>query len=286
MTVIWAWADLGNHALQNYNIKQYWLIMSVLSVKKFNPEWKRVFVVDNITSEYIKSKKWDSLWDEIRIVDFHNTEYGDLYNIKIYSWPKLYSYGLIDDDILILDTDIVFLKEFDIPDRTKMCGQFYNYIHFTKQNSTTPQEKMTSLRNNWCKVERVFKKFEFYNICSDYIFEQSDICLVGAPIYVPRGLGKIVQQEVLEHIIECETLGGRTTFNIVKDVFFAIEEEYPIAHVGKKYAGLCCISRKGYRHGFCGSCKLNLEEGFEKPEKILGMPVFDLYIKNKDLNIN
>ena len=56
MTVVWSWADLGDHVLEKHNVKQYWLILSVLSVRKFNPEWRRVFVVDKETYDFINSK--------------------------------------------------------------------------------------------------------------------------------------------------------------------------------------------------------------------------------------
>ena len=139
MTCVWAWADLGNHALQTYNIRQYWLIMSVLSIKKFNPEYKRVFFVDEATYNFLYSKNWICLWDEVKIIDFTNTEYGNLYNIQLYSWPKIYSYGLVDDDILMLDIDIVFMDKFNIIDKNSSSISLGKKVDFNLLISSIPK---------------------------------------------------------------------------------------------------------------------------------------------------
>lgn len=279
MTVVWAWADLGNHDLQTYNIKQYWLIMSVLSVKKFNPEWKRVFFVDQITYNFLEHKGWIDFWDKVNVIDFHNTEYGDLYNIKIYSWPKIYSYGLVDDDLLILDTDIVFIKKFEIPDRTKMCGQFYDYHHNMKNNYG--DKKSFNFRRVWKnEMQKNIKELDKYDIALNYRMTDESICLVGSPIYVPKTINKCVAKELLEHIIEVETRGGLYPHKLIGECFYAIEEEYPIAAVGKTHVGLYPLNKNMYKHGYCNSCKMNIDNGFKTPEKILNIPVFDMYIKN------
>lgn len=276
MTVVWAWADLGNHDLQNYNIKQYWLIMSVLSVKKFNPEWKRVFFVDQVTYNFLSNKNWISLWDEVNVIDFTNTEYGNLYDIKIYSWPKIYSYKLVDDDILILDTDIVFVKKFVIPDTTKMCGQFYNYCYNIKNNY---DDKITfNFRKIWkTEMLKTIAELDRYDIALNYRMTDESICLIGSPIYVPKGLGKYIANELLEHIHEVETRGGLCEHKLIGPMFYAIEEEYPIASIGKRCVGLYPLNKNMYKHGFCGSCKINIDHGFKIPESIIGIPIFDTY---------
>lgn len=278
MTVVWAWAELGDNVLQNYNIRQYWLIMSVLSVKKFNPDWKRVFVVDKSTYEFILNKGWINLWDEVIVENFSDTEFGNLYDIKIYSWPKIYSYGLIDDDILILDVDIVFLKPFVIPERDKMCGQFYNFYHFCHNHADSPS---FSLRDNWKHVCKAFELMDKYDIGLNYRFEQDDIILIGSPIYVPKDIGKYIQTEVINHIKELETLGfSKQEYRLInRNCFWVIEEEYPIAEIGKRCKGLACLNRNLYRHGFTNSANFNINKGYEKPEKLLEIPVFELYIK-------
>lgn len=280
MTVVWAWADLGNHDLQTYNIKQYWLIMSVLSVRKFNPEWKRVFFVDQETYNFLDEKKWTHLWDEVNVIDFSDTEYGNLYDIKIYSWPKIYSYGLVDDDILILDTDIVFVKKFEIPDRSKMCGHYYDYIHNLKNNY---DDKGTfNFRYVWKnEMINVLNELDRYDISLNYRPTEESICLIGSPIYVPKGLGKYISKEVLEHIHEVETRGGLFSHELIGPTYYCIEEEYPIAAIGKRCVGLCSLNKNMYKHGFCYKCKVDTDHGFKIPETILDIPVYDMYIKEK-----
>lgn len=277
MTAVWAWADLGDNCLQQYNIRQYWLLMSVLSVKKFNPDWKRVFIVDQITYDFIVSRSWQILWDEIKVINFKNTEYGDLTKISIYSWPKIYSYGLIDDDMLVMDIDIVFLKPFEIPDRNKVCGQYYNFMNYITNRADEPAFNM---RGHWPAVIRAFKFMDKYNLGLNYRFEQDTVILVGSPIYIPKGLGKYIQTEVLEHIIEVETLDNRYDNKLISgDVFWAIEEEYPITEICKRCKGICCLNRNLYRHGFTNSCYWNIDSGFPKPEALLEIPVYEKYLK-------
>ena len=43
MTVVWSWADLGDHVLEKHNVKQYWLILLVLSFRKFNSRYRYSF---------------------------------------------------------------------------------------------------------------------------------------------------------------------------------------------------------------------------------------------------
>ena len=196
MTVVWTWADLGDHALEKHNVKQYWLVSSVLSVKKFNPEWRRVFFVDKETYDFIDSKNLIFLWDEVRVIDFKNTEYGNLYNLKLYSWSKIYTYGLIDDDILVLDVDTVFKQKFIIPDTNKVCGPFYNFKETFYFNDFEPHN--------------VKKKYKFVKYCQyflknkgiDYVeLSDMDVCITGSPVYVPKGLGSIFQKEILDNFI-------------------------------------------------------------------------------------
>ena len=276
MTVIWAWADLGNHSLQNFNIRQYLLIASVLSVKKFNPEWKRVFVVDNITYEFIKTKGWIDLWDEIKITNFHNTEYGNLYNINIYSWPKIYSYGVInDDDILILDIDIVFLKKFEIPDKTKVCGHFYDFNHYIKQSL---DKKALTIRNLWIYADECQKYLEYIGY-NEYIFKQDSICLTGAPVYIPKGLGKYISNELINHIINIEKIhNNEFKYNLSK-VFYAIEEEYPLAKISKACKGICCFDKSMYKHSYINNACFSITSGLKKAEELLGIQIYEKYIK-------
>lgn len=275
MTVLWSWADLGNHSLQLYTIKQYWLLMSVLSVKKFNPEWKRVIVLDNNTAEFLKDKSWDKLWDEVKVVDFSNTEFGDLNNIHIYSWPKLYSYGLIDDDMLILDVDIVFLKRFEIPDRGKICGKPYNHSHFFKS-----KKKPMSLREKWFFIDCV-QKMLYNNDVIDEQFEQDSVCLLGAPVYCPKRYGKDLQKFLIDHVTNVESY-----FNGIcpYDTFQSIEEERPLMEFAKQNGGVDFLDDTMYRHGFIYMAHYNLKKGFDAAEEILGIKVFDTYFNDEQIN--
>jgi hypothetical protein len=275
MTVLWSWADLGNHSLQLYTIKQYWLLMSVLSVKKFNPEWKRVIVLDNITADFLKEKSWDELWDEVKVVDFSNTEFGDLNNIHIYSWPKLYSYGLIDDDVLVLDVDIVFLKKFEIPDRDIICGKPYNHSHFFKA-----KKKAISLRHKWHFIDYV-QNLLYNNDIIDERFEQDSVCLLGAPIYCPQKYAKDLQEYLITHVNNVES-----HFNSVcpYDTFQSIEEERPLMEFAKKTGGVGFLDDTMYRHGLIYAAHYNLEKGFDVAEDILGIKVFDTYFGDERTN--
>jgi hypothetical protein len=275
MTVVWSWADLGDHALEKHNVKQYWLISSVLSVRKFNPEWKCVFFVDEVTYNFINSKDLISLWDEVRVVDFKNTEYGNLYNLKLYSWPKIYTYGLIDDDILVLDVDTVFKQKFIIPDVNKVCGPFYNFTETFYFNNFEPHN--------------VKKKYKFVKYCQyflkntgiDYVeLSDMDVCITGSPVYVPKGLGDIFQKEILDNFIKLENIDDQYFQLNLSEVRFALEEEYPIAYLGKQYCDICNIDSYQYFHRFTSNFNYSIIEGLSEVEEILEIPVFDKYIKN------
>jgi hypothetical protein len=270
MTVVWAWADLGNHDLQTYNIKQYWLIMSVLSVRKFNPEWKRVFFVDQETYNFLDDKKWTHLWDEVNVIDFSNTEYGNLYDIKIYSWPKIYSYGLVDDDILILDTDIVFVKKFEIPDRSKICG--YTYNHFDDISSTP---KPYNLQYKWPNININQHVLHINGVISDLMHQKSN-CFLGAPIYCPKQYTKDIQKYLLNHIHNVEKFFGGICPN---DTYQSIEEEFPLYTFAKNTTGVEIIDEKQYKHGYTYSANFNIETGYNKPENLLEIPIFKTYFQ-------
>lgn len=271
MTVVWSWANLGNNVLQQYNIKQYWLLLSVLSVAKFNPDWKKVFVTDTDTYNFLVNREWDVLWDEIKVIDFSNTEYGNLYNINIYSWPKLYSYGLIDDDMLIMDIDVVFVKPFQIKDLGKISGRTYNHYHHLKWSNTVSG----NLRHKWDAIDFV-QKYLYDNYYCDNMMNQDSICFHGAPVYVPKKYGKQVQQELLEHVLRVESCYNNITPD---ETFYAIEEEYPLACIAKKYTGYGFIDIQYYKHGFIFPAQRNIEKGFDAPEKLIGINVFDKYLK-------
>ena len=272
MTCVWAWADLGNHTLQFFNIRQYWLIMSVLSVKKFNPNWKRVFFVDKQTYDFLNSKKWIYLWDEVNIVDFKNTEYGNLYDISIYSWPKIYSYGLLDDDILIMDVDIVFVKKMGITDFKKIGGNLYN--HMDDFISDYNSDGYSNLSHKWDYIDLVQSKI----IDGDYEkLKPTSICIIGSPIYCPKHLNKKVQQ-ILNHIIRVENIyGGLLPF----DTYQALEEEYPIAQIAVDNGGFWQIDTSCYKHGYISEAFFDIHNGYDEPERLLNEPVFKKYIINE-----
>lgn len=276
MTVVWSWADLGDHVLNQYDIKQFYLISSVLSVKKFNPEWKRVFFVDEETYDFIDSIGLVSLWDEVKIIDFKNTEYGNLYELKLYSWPKIYTYGLIDDDILVLDIDVVFKQKFIIPDKNKVCGQFYNFSQTFNVNGVD---------------KYVIKKFKFVKYCQCFFkksdidypeISKDDICITGSPVYIPKGLGVIFQKEIINTFYKLENIADSHFQLNLSEVSWALEEEFPIAYFGKKYRGICCIDRKQYLHGFITTFTFPHIEKQMEIEKLLEISVYDDYIKNQD----
>ena len=276
MTVVWSWADLGDHVLEKHNVKQYWLILSVLSVRKFNPEWRRVFVVDKETYDFINSKNLISLWDEVKIIDFKNTEYGNLYNLKLYAWPKIYSYGVVDDDILILDIDIVFKQKFIIPDKNKVCGQFYNF----SQSFYLSDEKEHDIKNN----------FKFVKYCQYFLksigiefkeLSDSDTCITGSPVYIPKGLGSIFQKEILNNFYKLENIDNPFYQLNLFEVRWVLEEEYPIAYLGEQYGGICCIDKDIYFHRFTSNFNYSIIEGVSTIEDILEIPVFEEYIKYK-----
>lgn len=270
MTVIWSWADLGDNSLQQYNIKQYWMLLSVLSVKKFNPGWKRVFVVDEQTSIFLKERGWDILWDEIKMVDFSDTEYGNLYNIHIYSWPKIYSYGLVDDDVLILDIDIMFLKEFIIPDTNKVIGKIYNHCH-----SFYAKTMKTNLGGKWYDIDTV--QTELYNNdIIEYKMDSDTICYQGSPIYCPRRYTKMLQGYLIEHIQEVESYyNGLCPL----DTYQSIEEEFPLSQFARTYTGIVSFDNKCFRHGYVYDAVFDVSDGFSKAEEILNIPVFEKYLK-------
>lgn len=271
MTVVWSWVDLGDHCFQNYNVKQYWLLLSVLSVQKFNPKWKRVFVCDEITSNFIKDKGWWKLWDDIKVVDFKNTEYGDLNKINIYSWPKLYAYGLFDDDILMLDIDIVFIKRFIIPNRNIICGKSYNHYDDFKVNNFK-----CNLGDKWENTEDV-QKYLNTKIDIPRIYQNSS-CLQGSPIYCPKHLTKPLQEYLISNVLRIEGCFDppQVTPNLT---FYALEEEFPLAYFAKLNGGFCEINIEQYKHGYIYLNKHNLSCGYRTPEKILGIKVYEKYIK-------
>lgn len=263
MTVVWAWANLGDNTLKKHNIKQYWLLLSVLSVKVFNPEWKRVFVVDKDTYDFLVERKWDILWDEIKVIDFKHTEFGNLYDIKLYSWPKLYSYGLIDDDMLILDVDCVFVKPFVIPDKEKISGVTYNHkdtIWYWGDN--------INLSYKWPYIKEVANVLNIN-------MRQDSICFQGAPIYVPKGFGKQIQTTLIKNIKKCESVFGGMTPN---DTFYAIEEEFPLAEIAVRETGVGYLDTTCFKHGFIYKANRNIIRGFITPERILGINVFEKYL--------
>lgn len=270
MTVVWAWADLGDNALQKYSIKQYWLITSVLSVTKFNPDWKKVFVVDQITYDFLEEKGWTTLWDEILIQDFSNTEFGNLYNIKIYSWPKLYSYFLIDDDILVLDIDVVFIKPFEIPDKNMMCGILYNH----KNDFVHKIGGISNLSYKWSFIDEVQKTLERQNIELDFIFSNTDLCVVGSPVYVPKHFNKCVTPIIIKHIQNIENYYCNVTPN---DTYQSIEEEFPLAKIGINNGGLKEIKIGTFMHGFINNSKYTISTGLKFIEKLLGIDIYNKY---------
>jgi hypothetical protein len=271
MTVVWAWSDLGNHTFQKHNIKQYWLLMSVVSVKKFNPDWKRVFLTDEITATFIEERGWTNLWDEVIVKDFTNTEYGNLYDIKIYSWPKLYSYGIVDDDILVLDIDIVFTSPFVIDNPSQISGAIYN--HYDDFLIKTAE---SNLRWKWNDIDCIQKEL-YKNGVIDDMMEQKTMCYIGAPIYCPRKYTKALQSYILNHIQKVEKYYGDVAPN---GTFYSIEEEFPLSQFARNNTGMGIIDRKYYRHGYVYEAKYDLTDGFEKAELILGESVFEKYLKN------
>lgn len=275
MTAVWSWADLGDHSLQKYNIRQYWLLMSVLSVNKFNPTWKRLFIVDQITYDFIKSRNWDTLWDEIKIIDFKNTEYGNLYNINIYSWPKIYSYGLIDDDVIVIDIDIVFIDTCKIIDHNKIGGKFYDHINDFNINYVGPMANLSYKEDILTHIQNHIKHVEGFNILN-----MNDICLVGSPIYCPKHLRKKVQN-ILRYIIDVEKIFGGL---VPDDCHCELEEEWPIAKIGHDNGGLWQIDDTTYRHGYTSQAYETIYEGFSKPESIIGENIFEKYIKIHECN--
>lgn len=270
MTCVWAWADLGNHALQTYNIRQYWLIMSVLSIKKFNPEYKRVFFVDEVTYNFLYLKNWICLWDEVNIIDFTNTEYGNLYNIQLYSWPKIYSYGLVDDDILMLDIDIVFMNKFNIIDKNRIGGKLYDHINDFLVNCTPP---VANLSYKWEQLENIQDNIIYQDTFRK--LTQSDQCIVGAPIYCPKKLNKKIQS-IINHIIYVENIYGGLLPN---DTHCELEEEWLIAQIGHNNGGIWEIDDSKYKHGYTSQASYNINNGWEAPENILNEQVFEKYIK-------
>ena len=275
MTTIWAWADLGDNCLEKYNIKQYWLLMSVLSVKKFNPEFKRIFFVDKKTYSFLNERKWVELWDEVKIIDYADTEYGNLYNNHIYAWPKIYSYGLIDDDIIILDIDIVFTKPFVIHDLNKIHGKVYNHVNYFSVKNTK-----THIRHKWPYIDMIQNQLYDDDII-DNKMEQDTICLQGSPIYCPRKYTKILRDYLMDNIQNVETyFNGLAPF----DTFQSIEEEFPLSQFARMNGGIGILDTNMYRHGYTYMGKFNITEGFEKPEKILGINVYDDYLKKYEQN--
>lgn len=269
MTVVWSWVDLGDHTLQRYNIKQYWLLMSVLSVQKFNPEWKRVFVVDKQTSDFLNKKGWSDLWDDIKVVDFHETEYGDLYNIQLYSWPKIYSYGLIDDDVLILDIDIVFLRNFTIPDTSKVIGRLYNHHH-----SFVTKTSKANLSYKWNDINDT-QTILYENEIIEDLMEPDTICYQGAPIFCPKEYTKLLQSYLIEHIRDVESFFNGLSSN---ETYQAIEEEFPLSQFARKYTGICGFNNRDFRHGYIYNANTNIDCGFHSAETIIGIPIFEKYL--------
>ena len=276
MTVVWTWADLGDRALEQYNVKQYLLILSAISVKKFNPEWKRVFFVDKETYDFINSKNWIPLWDEVKIIDFKNTEYGDLYNLKLYSWPKIYTYGLVDDDMLILDIDIVFKQKFILPSTVNVCGQFYNF----SQSFYLSDGKEHSVKNKYKFIK--YCQYFLKSIDVDYIeLTDENTCITGSPVYIPKGLGSVFQKEILDNFYKLENINYPNFQLNLSEVRWALEEEYPIAYIAARYGNVYCIDNNQYLHNFTSNLNYSILEGFSEIEDLLGVPVFDEYVKLK-----
>jgi hypothetical protein len=247
------------------------LLLSVLSVKKFNPSFKCVFFVDDITYQFLKEKKWIDLWDEVKVIDFKNTEYGDLTKIHIYSWPKLYSYGLVDDDILVMDIDVVFVKPFNIENKNMIYGKIYNHSHYFKL-----KKKSITLRHKWYNISYI-QDMLYENDVVDEKMEQDTICLQGSPIYCPKQYTKTLQSFMIDRVKEIESFFNGVCPN---DTYQSIEEEYPLALFAKTYAGgFCAIDISCYQHGYVNLAKYEMEKGFKQPEEILGINVFDKYLK-------
>jgi hypothetical protein len=108
------------------------------------------------------------------------------------------------------------------------------------------------------------------------MMEQDSICLQGAPIYVPKGYGKYIQQEMIDHVKTIEKYYNDVTPN---NTFYALEEEYPLAYIAKKCTGIGFLDLSCYRHGFIFPATYNIDHGFETPEKIIGINVFEKYLK-------
>lgn len=269
MTAVWSWADLGDHSLQKYNVKQYWLLLSVLSVRKFNPEWKRLFVVDDTTYKFICKHNWCDLWDEIRVIDFTDTEYGNLYNINIYSWPKIYSYGIVNDDMIAIDIDIVFIDRCVIKDMNRIGGKLYDHVNDFNVNNAGPLINLSCKWNDIQIVQDIIKNADGFNI-----LKNTDLCLIGSPVYCPKHLCKSVQN-ILSYIIDIEAI-----FNgiLPHDTYFELEEEWPISKIGHDNGGLWEIDDTVYKHGYTSQAYETINSGISKPEAILGINVFEKYM--------
>jgi hypothetical protein len=216
-------------------------------------------------------KGWDSLFTGIKVVDFTNTEYGNLYDIHLYARSKLYSYGLIDDDMIVLDIDVVFVKPFVIKDKDKISGRPYNHYHHYKHSP----KKSLNLRDKWRFIDI---HQQHINDCgyNMYHMEQHSLCYQGSPLYIPKGYGKFIQSEIIDHIKNVESIYN----GLVPDYsFYAIEEEFPLAEIAKRLTGYGFVDTSCYKHGFIYRAQRNITKGFDVPESMLGINVFEKYLQ-------
>lgn len=176
----------------------------------------------------------------------------------------------------MLDIDVVFKQKFIIPDKNKVCGQFYNFSQTFNVNGVD---------------EYIIYKFKFVKYCQCFFknsgidypeISEEDICICGSPVYIPKGLGVIFQKEIINNFYKIENIKDECFQKNLSEVHWALEEEFPIAYLGKKYRDICCVDRKQYLHGFITTYTFPHIEKQMEIEKLLEISVYDDYIKNQD----
>ena len=151
-----------------------------------------------------------------------------------------------------------------------MGGKFYNHIDDFYINVPT---NIINLSHKWNDIETVqnaIKHVEGYNKLN-----QTDICLVGSPIYCPKYLTKLVQN-VIKYIFEIESIYDGILPN---ETFYELEEEWPITKIGLDNGGIWNIEQSSYIHGYMSYERKNIDKGIKEAECILGEDVFNKYIK-------
>lgn len=182
----WAVVPARKSVLHNYPVSQHALLCSALSIKKWYPEARTRFLVDQDTYNLLEEKNWLDLWDSVEIIDFPAENPGFK---QYYAYPKLYTYRFIENPTIILDAETVVSRRLELDNSTRVLGPRWNYMWNEDDRAERDLQDWFSSRPDW--------KRDFYPTKHN--------SYVGAwSLYVPsKEVGVYVSEKTCKHIDYC-----------------------------------------------------------------------------------